>query len=47
MGRFTGEETNLICIYIVDTRTELIEKITGALPFVDTSPYYILQFMFL
>lgn len=35
MERFTVEETNLICIYIADTRTELIEEITGALPFMD------------
>lgn len=35
MARFTVEETNLICIYIADTRTELIEKVTGALPFMD------------
>lgn len=35
MERFTVEETNLICIYISDTRTELIQEITGALPFMD------------
>lgn len=35
MGRFTVEETNLICIYIADNRAELIEEITGALPFMD------------
>ena len=35
MNRFTVEETNLICIYISDTRTELIERITEALPFMD------------
>ena len=35
MGRFTVEETNLICIYIADTRTELIKEMTGALPFMD------------
>ena len=29
MGRFTVEETNLICIYIADNRAELIEEITG------------------
>ncbi len=35
MGRFTVEETNLICIYIADTRTELIDEMAGALPFMD------------
>lgn len=35
MERFTVEETNLICIYIADTRTELIKEMTGALPFMD------------
>ena len=35
MERFTVEETNLICIYIADTRTELIEKVTGVVPFMD------------
>ena len=35
MGRFTVEEINLICIYITDTRPELIEEITKALPFMD------------
>jgi hypothetical protein len=35
MERFTVEETNLICIYISDSRTELIGEITGALPFMD------------
>ena len=35
MERFTVEETNLICIYMADTRTELIEEVTGALPFMD------------
>lgn len=35
MERFTVEETNLICIYIADTRTELIEEMAGALPFMD------------
>ncbi|MEA5058980.1 MAG: transposon-transfer assisting family protein [Candidatus Pelethousia sp.] len=35
MEHFTVEETNLICIYISDTRAELIEEITGALPFMD------------
>lgn len=35
MERFTVEETNLICIYIADTRTELIAEMTGALPFMD------------
>lgn len=35
MERFTVEETNLICIYIADTRTELIEEVTGALSFMD------------
>ena len=35
MERFTVEETNLICIYIADTRTELIKEMTGASPFMD------------
>lgn len=35
MERFTVEETNLICIYIADTRTELIEEMAGVLPFMD------------
>ena len=35
MNRFTVEETNLISIYIADTRTELIEEMTGALPYMD------------
>ena len=35
LGRFTVEETNLICIYISDTRTELIAEMIGALPFMD------------
>lgn len=35
MERFTVEETNLICIYIADTRTELIKEMVGALPFMD------------
>lgn len=35
MDRFTVEETNLICIYISDTRTKLIEEIARALPFMD------------
>ena len=35
MERFTVEEANLICIYIADTRTELIEEMAGALPFMD------------
>lgn len=35
MNRFTVEETNLISIYIVDTRRELIEEMTGALPYMD------------
>ena len=35
MERFTVEETNLICIYIANTRTELIVEVTGALPFMD------------
>ena len=35
MNRFTVEETNLISIYIADTRGELIEEMTGALPYMD------------
>ena len=35
MNRFTVEETNLIAIYIADTRGELIEDMTGALPYMD------------
>lgn len=35
MERFTVEETNLICIYISDNRAELIEEMSGALPFMD------------
>ena len=35
MNRFTVEETNLISIYLADTRTELIEEMTGALPYMD------------
>ena len=35
MNRLTVEETNLISIYLADTRTELIEEMTGALPYMD------------
>ena len=35
MNRLTVEETNLISIYIADTRRELIEEMTGALPYMD------------
>ena len=35
MNRFTVEETNLISIYLADTRRELIEEMTGALPYMD------------
>ncbi|MGI6316429.1 MAG: transposon-transfer assisting family protein [Christensenellales bacterium] len=35
MNRFTVEETNLMSIYIYDTRGELIEEMTGALPYMD------------
>lgn len=35
MNRFTVEETNLIAIYIADTRGELIGEMTGALPYMD------------
>ena len=35
MNRFTVEETNLISIYIADTRRELSEEMTGALPYMD------------
>lgn len=33
MNRFTVEETNLISIYIADTRRELIGEMTDALPY--------------
>ena len=35
MNRFTVEETNLISIYLADTRRELIEEMTSALPYMD------------
>lgn len=35
MNRFTVEETNLISIYIADTRRELIGEMTSALPYMD------------
>jgi len=35
MNRFTVEETNLISIYIADTRGELIGEMSGALPHMD------------
>lgn len=35
MNRFTVEETNLISIYIADTRREFIGEMTGALPYMD------------
>ena len=35
MNRFTVEETNLMSIYIAATRGELIEEMTGALPYMD------------
>ena len=35
MNRFTVEETNLISIYIADTRRELIGEMTGALPYME------------
>ena len=35
MNRFTVEETNLISIYIADTRRELIGEMSGALPYMD------------
>ncbi len=35
MERFTVEETNLICIYIANTRAELIKEIAEALTFMD------------
>ena len=35
MNRFTVEETNLISIYIADTRRELTGEMTGALPYMD------------
>ena len=36
MNRFTVEETNLISIYIADTRGELIDNITAALFYMET-----------
>lgn len=38
MNRFTVEETNLISIYIADTRRELIGEMSGALPYILTRP---------
>ena len=35
MNKFTVEETNLISIYMSDTRRELVEEMTGALPYMD------------
>jgi hypothetical protein len=35
MERFNVKETNPICIYIANKRAELIEKVTGAPPFMD------------
>lgn len=35
MNRFTVEEENLIAIYLTDTRAELVEDITAALPYMD------------
>ena len=35
MERFTIEETNLIYIYLSDTRRELIDNMTDALPDMD------------
>ena len=35
MNRFTVEETNLMSIYIAATRGELIEEMTGVLPYMD------------
>ena len=36
MNRFTVEEENLIAIYLTDTRAELVEDMTAALPYMDT-----------
>ena len=33
--QFTVEESNLICIYAGESRTEVIEDINGALPYLD------------
>lgn len=35
MNRFTVEEENLIAIYLTDTRAELVEDMTAALPYMD------------
>lgn len=35
MEHFTVEETNLICIYISASRTEVIEDMAAALPLMD------------
>lgn len=36
MNRFTVEEENLIAIYLTDTRAELVEDMSAALPYMDT-----------
>ena len=33
--QFTVEESNLICIYVGESRAEVIEDINGALPYLD------------
>ena len=35
MERFTIEEQNLICIYMAGTRSEIIDDMAEALPFMD------------
>ena len=35
MNRFTVEETNLLSIYTGESKQELIENMTAALPFMD------------
>lgn len=35
MNRFTVEETNLMCIYAGESRQELMNGITAALPYMD------------
>ena len=35
MNRFTVEVENLIAIYLTDTRAELVEDMTAALPYMD------------
>ncbi len=35
MERFTIEEQNIICVYMAGTRSESIEGMAGALPYMD------------